>query len=147
MPGSPVCLDASFLLRLLLDEEAASQADALWEAWHQEGRRLVAPTLLYYEVASALHRYAAHGDLSPDEVETLLDLALRIDVELVGDAGLHRRALQLARTFSLPAACDAHYLALAERLGAEFWTADARLAQVVQDRLPWVHRLGGARQE
>lgn len=147
MPGSPVCLDASFLLRLLLDEEAASQADALWEAWHREGRWLVAPTLLYYEVASALYRYAAHGDLSLDEVETLLDLALRMDVELVGDAGLHRRALQLARTFSLPAAYDAHYLALAERLGAEFWTADVRLAQVVQDRLPWVHWLGGARDD
>ncbi len=147
MPGSPVCLDASFLLRLLLDERAASQADLLWEAWHQEGRRLVAPTLLYYEVANALHRYVAHGDLLPDEVETLLDLALRMDIELVGDAGLHRRALQLARMFSLPAVYDAHYLALAERLGAEFWTADARLAQAVQDRLPWVHRLGGDRQE
>lgn len=147
MPGSPVCPDASFLLRLLLDEEAAPQADALWEAWHQEGRRLVAPTLLYYEVANALYRYAAHGDLSPDEVETVLDLALRMDIELVGDAGLHRRALQLAQTFSLPAAYDAHYLALAERLGAEFWTADARLAQAVRDRLPWVHPLSRVRQE
>jgi predicted nucleic acid-binding protein len=147
MSGSPVCPDASFLLRWLLDEGAASQADALWETWHREGRRLVAPTLLYYEVANALHRYTAHGDLSPEEAEALLDLALRIGVELVSDAGLHRRALQLARTFSLPAVYDAHYLALAERLGAEFWTADARLAQALRDRLPWVHWLGRARQE
>ncbi|MGB9775921.1 MAG: type II toxin-antitoxin system VapC family toxin [Anaerolineae bacterium] len=68
MPGSPVCLDASFLLRLLLDEEMASQADVLWEAWHRAGRPLVAPTLLYYEVANTLHRYAARGDLFPVEV-------------------------------------------------------------------------------
>ncbi len=145
MPNSPVCLDASFLLRLLLDGETASQADGLWEAWHREGRRLVAPTLLYYEVTNALHRYAAQGDLLPDEVETLLGLALRLDVELIGDAELHRRALQLARTLSLPTTDDAHYLALAERLDAEFWTADARLAQAVQDRLPRVHVLGGPR--
>ncbi|MBC7227355.1 MAG: type II toxin-antitoxin system VapC family toxin [Thermoflexales bacterium] len=72
----------------------------------------------------------------------MLDLALRLDVERVSDGELHRRALQLARAFSLPAAYDAHYLALAEQLGADFWTADLRLARAIQDRLPWVHRLG-----
>ncbi len=142
MPNSPVCLDASFLLRLLLDDDQVSQADMLWEAWHREERRLVAPTLLYYEVANALRRYVVRGSLSSAEAQTLLDLALRLDIELVGDGGLHRRALRLADAFSLPAAYDAHYLALAERLGAEFWTADARLTQAVQDRLPWVHLLG-----
>ena len=34
---------------------------------------------------------------------------------------------------------DAHYLALAQRLGAEFWTADRRLVQAVQATLPWVN--------
>lgn len=139
MPNSPVCVDASFLLRLLLDNEAGSRADILWETWHRERRRLVAPTLLYYEVANALHRYTAHGDLTPDEAEALLDLALRLDIELFGDAGLHRRAFQLAQALSLPAAYDAHYLALAERLGAELWTADQRLLRTVRDSLPWVY--------
>lgn len=142
MPNSPVCVDASFLLRLLLDNEPGSRADMLWETWHREGRQLVAPTLLYYEIANALHRYVAHGDLTSDEAEALLDLALQLEVELIGDAGLHRRALQLARAFSFPATYDAHYLALAERLGAEFWTADLRLLRAVQDRLPWVYGLG-----
>lgn len=142
MPNSPVCVDASFLLRMLLDEAVGPQADRLWEAWHREERRLVAPALLDYEVTNALHRYVARGDLSPAEAEALLDLALRLDVERVGDGELHRRALQLARAFSLPAAYDAHYLALAERLGAELWTADLRLVRAVRDRLPWVCALG-----
>ncbi|MCS6938258.1 MAG: type II toxin-antitoxin system VapC family toxin [Roseiflexaceae bacterium] len=146
MPISPVCLDASFLLRMLLDKATGPLADTLWETWHREERRLVAPTLLYYEVASALHRYAVHRRLSSAEAETLLDLALRLDIELVGDSELHRRALQLAGAFSLPATYDAHYLALAERLGAEFWTADARLVRAVQSRLPWVHSLDEIRQ-
>lgn len=142
MPQPPICFDASFLLRLLLDDGTAPQAETLWEAWHREGRRLVAPVLLYYEVTNALHRYATRGELAQGEAETLLDLALRLDVELIGDGELHRRAIQLARAFSLPATYDAHYLALAERLGAEFWTADARLARTIQDRLPWVYILG-----
>ncbi|MCX7689688.1 type II toxin-antitoxin system VapC family toxin [Thermoflexus sp.] len=141
MPNSPVCVDASFLLRLLLDDEVGSRADILWETWHRERRRLVTPTLLYYEVANALHRYASHGDLTPDEAEALLDLALRLDIQLIDDAGLHRRAFQLAQALSLPATYDAHYLALAERLGAELWTADQRLLQAVRDSLPWVYRL------
>ena len=48
------------------------------------------------------------------------------------------RALDLAERFSLPAAYDAHYLALADWLGGEFWTADRRLARAVHDELPWV---------
>lgn len=98
------------------------------------------------EVAGALHRYVVQGRLSPDEAEALLDMALRLDIELNSDSRLHRRAIQLASAFSLPAAYDAHYLALAERLGAEFWTADTRLVRAVQSHLPWVHSLDEIRQ-
>jgi predicted nucleic acid-binding protein len=45
----------------------------------------------------------------------------------------------MAERFSLPAAYDAHYLALAEWLGGQFWTADGRLARRIQASLPWVH--------
>jgi predicted nucleic acid-binding protein len=44
----------------------------------------------------------------------------------------------------LPAAYDAHYLALARSLDVEFWTADARLARQVGERGPRVMVLGGA---
>jgi len=99
--------------------------------------------VLYYEISNALHRYVIHGRLSPAEVATLLDVALRLDIVLYGDADLHRRALRLAEALSLPTVYDAHYLALAERLGAEFWTADQRLVQAVRDALPWVNLLAG----
>jgi predicted nucleic acid-binding protein len=55
---------------------------------------------------------------------------------------LHWRAMDLAERFSLPAVYDAHYLALAERLGGEFWTADRRLVEAVQGALPWVRLVG-----
>jgi predicted nucleic acid-binding protein len=59
-------------------------------------------------------------------------------VRLYGEEQLHRRALALAERFALPAAYDAHDLALAYWLGGEFWTADRRLVQAVGDELPWV---------
>jgi predicted nucleic acid-binding protein len=68
-----------------------------------------------------------------------------LPIRLYGEPELHARALDLARRLSLPAACDAHYLALADWLGAELWTADRRLARAVEHDLPWVRVLDGAR--
>jgi len=51
---------------------------------------------------------------------------------------LHWRVIELAERLSLPAAYDAHYLALAAQLRGEFWTADAKLARAVRAELPWV---------
>ena len=64
--------------------------------------------------------------------------ALSLPIELRTDADLHVRATDLAARFGLPAAYDAHYLALAERLGAPLWTTDRRLVNSVQAALPWV---------
>jgi len=141
MRNSPVCVDASFVIRLLESASPDSIPVRLWVEWHEAERPVVAPTLLYYEITNALHRYVAHGMLSPQEAAELLDMALKLDLTLYGDAELHRRALKLAETLSLPAAYDAHYLALAERLGAEFWTADKRLMRAVQETMPWVRLL------
>ena len=76
--------------------------------------------------------------MGPSSVRLALQAALSLPLHLHQDAGLHRRALDLAERFDLPAAYDGHYLALAERLDAEFWTADRRLAQAVQEEMPWV---------
>jgi predicted nucleic acid-binding protein len=92
-------------------------------------------------VSNALHRYVVHGALLPEEAAELLSAALGLRITLFGHPALHRRALLLAGQFSLPSAYDAHYLAVAEVFGAEFWTADRRLFQAVGDTLPWVHSI------
>jgi len=48
----------------------------------------------------------------------------------------------LAAQFNRPAAYDSQYLAVAERLGCEFWTADERLYNAVKTHLSWVKWLG-----
>ncbi len=139
--SNSVCLDASFVVRLLESTSPDAPAVRLWRQWSAEGRPLVAPALLFFEVTNALHRYVRHGLARPQTARALLDQALRLGIRLYTDADLHLEALTLARELRLPAAYDAHYLALARRLGAECWTADRRLAQTVAGRFPWVHAL------
>jgi predicted nucleic acid-binding protein len=138
MNNSWVCVDANLVLRLVADP-ADEPVQDLWEQWDSQRRQLAAPTLLYYEVANALYRYQKLGYVSDSSVQLAFRAALALPLELHGEPDLHWRALDLADRFSLPAAYDAHYLALAELLEGEFWTADGRLARTVQSSLPWVH--------
>ncbi len=133
-----ICIDASLVVGVIR-EGPGSRAKAQWQEWEGNGAAFVAPTLLYYELTNALHRYVVHGEMLPDEAARALDIALQLGITLYGDPTLHRRARELAGVLSLPAAYDAHYLALAERLGAKLWTADRRLFHNAERRFPWVH--------
>lgn len=44
----------------------------------------------------------------------------------------------MAERIGIGSAYDAHYLALAERLGVEFWTSDRKLVSVLAGRFTWV---------
>ncbi|MCP4357062.1 MAG: type II toxin-antitoxin system VapC family toxin [Chloroflexi bacterium] len=142
MPNSStICVDANLVIRLVADAND-ELVHHLWERWDTEKKSLIAPHLLYFEVSNALHQYQKHGYLSPHAVGLALQAALALDIKLQGTNNLHQHALKIARRHALPAAYDAHYLALAQQFDAEFWTADRRLVHTVQNTLPWVHFVG-----
>jgi len=142
MPPKTICLDAGLVIRRVFfpDDSSTSQA---WETWENQGCHCAAPTLLPYEVTNVLHRYAQQGLLSQDTALVALMAALALPVELVGDPALHQRALELDHRYLLPAAYDAHYLALAERLGCPLWTANARLVSALRSQgVGWLRLVG-----
>jgi predicted nucleic acid-binding protein len=135
------CLDANVVVRYLGLSPVAA-VDHRWHIWQMEQSRLVAPTLVRYEVVNALHQWVRHRVMTADEAGEVLAEAQSLPIEMHGDEALHERALALAARFSLPAAYDAHYLALAERFGAPLWTTDAQLANAVGDSLPEIRLVG-----
>lgn len=76
-----------------------------------------------------------------DAQQTLADF-LALPIEIDSSTELHQAALKIAQTYEMPAAYDAHYVALAERLGCEVWTDDRRLVRQVQRELLFVRWIG-----
>jgi predicted nucleic acid-binding protein len=136
-----VCLDASVIIRYLTSTDSQSIYQQSWNQWKSRGDILVAPTLIMYEIANAFHRAVIAGQLTSREAEAFLEQAFNLGLRLYGDSQLHREALKIAEQYSLRATYDAHYLALAQRLGINFWTADQRLYNTVNNSLNWVYLL------
>ncbi|MBC7264069.1 MAG: type II toxin-antitoxin system VapC family toxin [Chloroflexi bacterium] len=146
MPRSPVCVDASIVVALVTAETQSERALTLWAEWMQGGIRVIAPTLLQCEATSALRRKVMRGTMSLPDARRALEVALSLAIELLDPPGLSLRALDLAVRLNRPAAYDAYYLALAEMMGAEFWTADEKLYNAVRDEFPHIHWVGTADQ-
>lgn len=122
-----VVVDASVAFKWLVEEENSDKATALTRLWDDEGTQLMAPPIMPFEVANALHRRVVRGDLVLDAAKDLMQDLMSLGVVLHETPRLHMRALELASQLKQGAVYDAHYLALAESLGCEMWTADQRL--------------------
>lgn len=112
---------------------------SLWEQWIFERAEIIAPSLLRYEVTNALFRSAAVEVVSEIDAMSILRSLDRLPIMYFDGAALNGSSFQIARALGLEAAYDAHYLALSEREGAEFFTADKRLVAAAQASYPFVH--------
>ena len=139
-----VVVDASLALKWVLSEADSNTAIALLQTWNTDKMEIIAPALFTYEATNILYRQVVTNKLSYEEVKKLLTKLLSIGILLnfVQHRETSIRAMELSHRFGLPAAYDAHYLALAEHEKCEYWTADSRLYNAVRDKLPLVHQLG-----
>jgi predicted nucleic acid-binding protein len=142
--SSSVVVDASLLIKLWVPEERSQDALRLRREWADSGVDRFAPSLVDYEIVAALNRKFVSGALSAERVEFALELAFQDPIQIVDNNDLHRDALRLARRLGLRSTYDAHYLALADDLDCEFWTADERLYNTVRERFPLIRWLGAA---
>lgn len=140
--SSWVTADASLLIRLAVPEEHSSAALDLWNNWLDGGIRVAAPSLVRYEFVSAMRQKVRRGLATQQEALAGLELLLALPIHVQSAVDHHFAALEIAARFDLASAYDAHYLAVAEALDCEFWTADRRLFEAVSERFPLIRRLG-----
>jgi predicted nucleic acid-binding protein len=137
-----ICVDSSVAAKWFFMEEHSEQADGLLQAALSAREPIVAPPLLPSEVVNILRQRQRGGTLTLPEAQALLAQFLAVPISLRSPRRVYRRVLELADQYDLPAVYDAHYVALAELLGATFWTADQRLLRAIGTTLPFVRWIG-----
>jgi predicted nucleic acid-binding protein len=123
-----VVIDASALVALVAGERDGPVVAEHVEQWLADDREIHAPALARYEIANALARQLATGQLSRDEMTTGWQALEELPIiyhALVDGPAVIDAAMALRRR----SAFDAAYLALARRLDAELWTLDGPLAR------------------
>lgn len=129
---TPIVIDASAGIPLILEEVDSPRWRSLVAAWQRDGRRLLVPAHFWLEVPNALLRRHLYTGANVLEALHVLDDVVTETVE-IGRATL-LLAIDHAERFGLTV-CDAGYLALAETMGADLATADEALRRVAVDRL------------
>lgn len=140
--NSPVCVDASLVIRTLVWGPYTDEAVALLESWRRKNTSLIAPALLAFEVTSTLRRYVYLKQITADQGERAFEKFQRIEIRLSQRKGIFPLAWELAKRFNRPRAYDTSYLAYARLNDSEFWTADEKLHNAVKDELDWVRWIG-----
>lgn len=133
-----VCVDASFALKVVLPEEESQFVVMKWEEWQAEGITVVAPWLFAFEVMAVLRQKVARRHLTTREGLAACETIWDIGVELRHHEALWSRAWELAAQYHRPTTYDTCYLALAELLDCELWTADRRFLTSLNGREPRV---------
>ncbi len=110
--------------------------------WQEQDFQLAVPTLFRYEIVAVTRKAVFQTRISPEEGIQARDFMLQYPVQTHIDEMLLKRAYEMATRYNRPTAYDSQYLALAERLEVEFWTADERLFNRVNRDLKWVKWLG-----
>ena len=138
-----VCVDASLAIMWVLLERYSEEAERLRDSWLVANMPIFAPPLFRAEVTSVIREQQYRGEMSEEDGQATLDVALNWPVQITDPGSLlQQQALALAARFNRPRAYDAQYLALAQIAGCELWTGDRRLVNSLQGELPWVKWVG-----
>jgi predicted nucleic acid-binding protein len=117
-----IVVDASVAVKWVIPEPDSERAAAIRTADDD----LIAPSLAYAEIGSAIWRAVVRGDIAAAEARRDLKVAISHYRRIVPLPELADGALELATRLRHPI-YDCFYLALAERERCALITADARL--------------------
>jgi predicted nucleic acid-binding protein len=138
-----VVVDANILVAFgLADEPLHTQAKQILSAWQTTGEHLAAPRLFRSEITAVVRKVVYQQRMTPEQGRTMLAQLLIYPLEFHEDDMLLKEAYEFAVRFNRPRAYDTQYMALAERLNCEFWTADERLVNGTQEQFGHIRWLG-----
>lgn len=139
---SRVCVDASLAVRWVVPEDYSEQALDLLAAWGASQTELFAPTHMLYEVNSTLRFLVSQKVISDEIGDGAFSRLRKLRIRLTSRAAIFPLAWKLARHLNQPTTYDTVYLALAQILDCELWTADRKFYNVARSQAPQIKWIG-----
>jgi predicted nucleic acid-binding protein len=139
---SRVVVDTSLAVKWLFVESYSMEARWQLVDWVQRGVDRVVPSWFGCEIANVLYRRVWASMIAvPAAQQHYRDLLQQVTIQEF-EPTIGTRAIELAHLLGQQASYDSHYLALAERLGCELWTADERFWRQVSPHDPRIKWIG-----
>jgi predicted nucleic acid-binding protein len=139
MTNKIVVIDASIAIKAILPNPLQGYCRALVQTFADT--QPVAPALWVYETTSAISKAVHFEQLTETEGRQALEQVDALGVQLfVPDLDQNRIAFGWTLRLRRGSAYDSFYLAIAQVLDCDLWTADKKLLNALTDaRLNWLH--------
>jgi predicted nucleic acid-binding protein len=139
MTDGMVIIDANVAIKAILPNTLQGHCRALVQTFAEV--QPVAPALWVYETTSAISKAVHFEQLTGKEGRQALEQVDALGIRLfVPDIEQNRIAYEWTLRLKRASAYDSFYLALAQALECDFWTADKRLFNALKDERPdWLH--------
>jgi predicted nucleic acid-binding protein len=138
-----VVIDSNILIAFgLADEPLYTQANRILSMWQTTEERLTAPRLFRSEMTAVIRKVVYQERMTLEQGRAMLAQLLNYPIEFHEDDALLKEAYELAVRFNRPRAYDTQYMALAQRLNCDFWTADERLVNSTRGQFSHIRWLG-----
>lgn len=134
-----LCVDASLALKVLIVEQYTKEAEQLFVDCAKNRITIIAPSLIIYEMESAVRRYVYTHKITEQAGDKSLSMIDILPIQIQSHPLMHKKARELAKQFNQVRVYDNAYTALAELRGCDFWTGDEKFYNSVMKKLPFVH--------
>lgn len=133
-------IDSSVVVKWFVDETLDDIAKLIRSEW--KARRVVCfvPDLMFVEMGNIIWKKRRKNEITSDDASLVIDGLQRLPWRVTSTESLLENAYKIA-TQRDRTVYDSCYLALAQRLGCPFVTADDRLANAVAPHIPNVIKL------
>jgi predicted nucleic acid-binding protein len=139
MTSDLVVIDASVALKAVLPNPLQARCLVLVQTFVEV--QPVAPALWAYETTSVIAKAVYFREITEKEARLTLEKLDGLGVRLfVADSEQNEAAFEWTLKLKRASAYDSYYLALAQALECDFWTADKRLFNSLQEtHIGWLH--------
>ncbi len=136
-------IDAGVAVHTVVTTELSEASEHALRILRTQNVEVCAPRLWLYEVTSAIHKIFMLGEINEEEAQKALENAFGLGIQLLNTNDLCQKAFNWATRMKRLGAYDCFYMAQAEKMESELWTADKKLANTAnQLGAEWVRWVG-----